>query len=104
MITDDQKPKQKDLQRFIVRYGKHWRSIGLELGLEECVLDEVTADDSGQSEWFRRILVKWIELGVEVTWRRLELAISNANRMSLSLEPLTASKKIHMLLHMYVHA
>ena len=44
-------------------------------------------------ECFRAILEKWLQLNVEVTWSNLELAITNANRESLGLPPLTTGKK-----------
>ena len=44
-------------------------------------------------ECFRATLEKWLQLNVGVTWADLELAITNANRESLGLQPLTTSKE-----------
>ena len=41
---------------------------------------------------FRVTLEKWLQLNVGVTWANLELAITNANRQSLGLQPLTTGK------------
>ena len=92
-ILDDQRPELKDLQRFLTDYCKHWRGTGLQLGLKASVLDLVEADYHELRECFRVTLDKWSHLNVEVTWGSLELAITNANRQSLGLPPLTTSKK-----------
>ena len=47
-------------------------------------------------ECFRKTLEKWLQLNVGVTWGNLELSITNANRESLSLQPLTTSKRFRM--------
>ena len=51
------------------------------------------ADYHIQSERFRVTLEKWLQLNVGVTWANLELAITNANRQILGLEPLTTGEK-----------
>ena len=92
-VLVDQRPESKDLQRFLTDYCKHWRDTGLQLGLKATVLDLVEAEYHELSERFRVTLDKWSHLNVEVTWGSLELAITNANRQSLGLPPLTTSKK-----------
>ena len=91
-MLDDQKPESRDLQRFLTDYCKHWRGIGLQLGLKTTVLDQVEADHHTLSERFRVTLEKWLQLNVRVTWGDLEFAITNANRESLGLQPLTSGK------------
>ena len=62
-------------------------------------------------ECFRVTLEKWSQLNVGVTWGNLELAITNVNRGSLGLEPLTAgkwyilyvAKLTKMVIHMYLN-
>ena len=93
MIIDNQRPESKDLQRFLTDYCKHWRGTGLQLGLKSSVLDQVEADCHTLSERFRVTLEKWLQLNVGVTWANLELTITNANRESLGLQPLTTGKK-----------
>ena len=75
-----------------------WRSIGLQLQLKTSVLDQVEADYHTQSERFRVTLEKWLQLNVAVTWAYLELAITNANRESLGLQPLMISKRYIIVL------
>jgi len=92
-ILDDQRPEPKDLQRFLTDYCEHWRDIGLQLGLKSVVLNQVASAHPMQDrECFRVTLEKWLQLNVGVTWENLELAITNANRESLGLEPLTTGK------------
>ena len=93
VVLDDQRPEHKDLNRFITSHCKHWRAIGLQLGLKSSVLDQVEADHYGLRERFRVTLERWLQLNVRATWANLELAITNANRESLDLLPLTTSKE-----------
>ena len=100
IILDDQRPESKDLQRFLTDYCKYWRDIGLLLGLKSPVLDLVASAHPMQDrECFRATLEKWLLLNVGVTWSNLELAITNAIRESLSLQPLTTGKKCKGMVH-----
>ena len=93
--VDDQRPESKDLYRFLTDYCKHWRGTGLQLGLKTSVLDQVASAHPMQDrECFRATLEKWLQLNVGVTWSNLELAITNAIRMSLGLPPLPTGKNI----------
>ena len=80
IALDDQRPKPVEFQNFLVHYGKHWRDIGLQLGLKAAVLDVVEANNKhSQTKCFRITLQKWLQMNVGVTWGNLELAITNAN-------------------------
>ena len=93
----------KDLQRFLTDFCKYWKDIGLLLGLKSSVLDLVASAHSMQDrECFRATLEKWLQLNVAVTWSNLELAITNANRESLGLQPLTSSKKYRGVLRTHL--
>jgi len=92
ILIGSQRPEPKDLQRFLTDYCKHWRGTDLHLDLKTSLLDQVEADYHTLSERFRVTLEKWLQLNVGVTWENLELAITNANRESLGLEPLTTSE------------
>ena len=93
-ITGSERPESNDLQRFLTHYCKLWRGVGLKLGLISAVLDEVaSAYPADNRECFRVTLEKWSQLNVGVTWGNLELAITNANRESLGLQPLPTSKR-----------
>ena len=60
------------------------------------------ADYHTLSERFRVTLEKWLQLNVGVTWANLELAITNANRESLGLQPLTTGKENVILLKCFL--
>ena len=92
-MLDNQRPESKDLQRFLTDYCEHWRATGLHLGLKASVLNQVEVDHHTMRERFRVTLEKWLQLNVGVTWGNLELAITNANRESLGLQPLTTGKE-----------
>ena len=96
MITThagDEKPKAKDYQWILTNYCIEWMSIGLQLNLEQIVLDVILADHPNNNrECFRLTLEKWLDMDVEATWSTLELAITNARRQKLGLKPLNASK------------
>ena len=53
-------------------------------------------------ECFRVTLEKWSQLNVGVTWTNLELAITNANRESLGLQPLATGKENMILLKCFL--
>ena len=57
------------------------------------------ADHHTLGERFRVTLEKWLQLNVGVTWSNLELAITNANRESLGIQPLTTGKKYEGVLY-----
>ena len=94
-------PESRDLHRFLTDYCKHWRGTGLQLGLNTSVLDQVEADYHTLSERFRVTLEKWLQMNVGVTWGNLELAITNANRESLGLQPLTTGKEYMIIATMF---
>ena len=93
-VTGNERPGSNDLHRFLTHHCKLWRGIGLKLGLISAVLDQVeSAHPTDHRECFRVTLEKWLQLNVGVTWGNLELAITNANRESLGLQPLPTSKR-----------
>ena len=54
----------------------------------------MASDNPNESrKCFGVTLEKWLKMNVEVTWGNLELAITNANRQNLDLQPLTAGKE-----------
>ena len=92
VYVGDKRPAPKDYQQFLTKYCLEWRSIGLQLGLEQDVLDVINADHLNQrKECFGLTLDKWLQLDTEATWSKLELAITNANRATLSIAPLDTS-------------
>lgn len=59
------------------------------MGLESCVLDNIAADHSPVQKCLEKTLDAWLKQDQDkATWGVLELAITNANRVKLGLEPL----------------
>ena len=80
----------KDLNRHVAKkYATDWYDIGIELGLEISVLDNIQLDNPQQSiTCFRKTLDKWLVLNTDdATWRTLEVALTNVNRAKLGLDP-----------------
>ena len=93
-ILDDSKPELKDFNKFLTEYANLWKDIGLELGIKPAVLSLVESSHfKDDRECLRATLQKWLQMNTGVTWKNLELAITNTTRAKLGLEPLQASKE-----------
>ncbi|XP_065900577.1 uncharacterized protein [Dysidea avara] len=68
------RPEEREFQTFLTVHCHYWRRIGLNLRLKPTVLDVVAADHV---------------TGDNATWHHLEIAITNARREELGLNPLT---------------
>ena len=79
----------RDLNRYVMKYATNWHDIGIELGLDLDVLDIIEKDHSQQSvKCFQKTLDKWLKLNtIDVTWKTLEVALTNVNRTNLGLNP-----------------
>jgi len=79
----------RDLNRYVTK--KHatlWRDVGLELNLEPSVLNTAeTNNPQDVVKCFEVVLDKWLNLTPNATWKELEVALTNANRMLLGLDP-----------------
>ena len=89
-----------ELNRFLTEYCRLWRSIGYKLGLEDAVLNNMQSDHCKHRENFTATLQKWLNQDVKPSWNTLELAITNAKREELNLEPLKESKKTDIYGHL----
>jgi len=87
--VEDDTPTMRDLNRYVInKYAANWKDVGLELGLEFDVLDVIERDNSQQSvACFQKTLDKWLRLTTTATWRTLEVALTNASRVKLHLDP-----------------
>jgi len=84
---------ENSVNEICTKYAASWRQIGLKLGLDASVLNNIEIDYHQQRNRFEETLRKWMKLaGNNATWGALELAITNANREELSLEALTKCK------------
>ena len=87
--TETEKPTMRDLNRYVTRkYASDWLDIGLELGLNHSVLKTIENDNPQRCvACLRNALDKWLELNTDATWKILEIAITNVNRLKLEMEP-----------------
>ena len=93
LLLADQVVDAKSLTEILTPYSRYWKQIGLELGLNASVLDNIEDDVSKQRDRFERTLEDWLKLDQQgATWGVLELAITNANRQYLQLPPLSKCK------------
>lgn len=89
----DERPTHKELNRILADYCEHWNAIGLHLDLRRPILKTIARDHPmDERECFRVTLDRWLEMDTNASWSTLELAITNANREKLGLDPLDASK------------
>jgi len=79
----------KHLNRYVTKkYAADWKDIGIELGLELDVLDIIERDNPQRSvACFQKTLDKWLKLTPTVTWKTLEVALTNVRRQQLGLNP-----------------
>lgn len=80
----------KDLNRYVAsKYAHDWHDIGIELGLEFDILNIIGKDHHQQSvTCFQKTLDRWLKLNSDdATWKALEIALTNVNRIKLGLEP-----------------
>ena len=84
----------KDLNRYVTRkYADDWYDIGLEVGLEFCSLKNIEKDNSQNSVvCLRETLDEWLKTG-DVTWKTLEIGLTNVNRVKLGLDPVNVNSK-----------
>ena len=76
----------------LTKYANLWRGVGLNLGLERYLLDNIDEDYQRQRQKFEGTLDAWIDKDQDnATWGVLELAITNANRAKLALGRLLES-------------
>ena len=79
----------RDLNRYVTKkHATMWRDVGLELKLKRSVLVTIALNNPQDSvNCFEEVLDKWLKLTPSATWKELEIALTNANRMQLGLDP-----------------
>ena len=105
--TENDTPTMRDLSRYVIKkYASDWKSIGLELGLDNHLLKNIKSDNPLNCvACLQETLEKWMDLNTEgVTWETLELALTNVNRANLKLDPVDdLFGKIMCLKYAYVY-
>ena len=86
------KADANDIEDILTDHCRLWRGVGLKLGLQASVLNNIEDDYSRIRKRFEKTLDAWMgQYGDNATWGTLELAITNANRVDLGLKPLSES-------------
>ena len=80
-----------ELNRYVLYIHAHkWKNIGMELGLEFDVLDEIESKHIHQNvHCFQKALNMWLKTISYPTWDTLEVAITNVHRAESGLLPVT---------------
>ena len=88
---EDGLPSMKGLNRYVVhKYASNWKDIALELDLSEPEIAIIEKDNQECVDCFRKTLQKWLDSAtLHATWKSLEVAITNAKRAQLCLDPVT---------------
>ena len=89
-FLENERPSVQDLNRYVTRkFATDWCDIGIELGLEIDVLNVIEKENCHQSVvCFQKTLNKWAMLNTNnATWKSLEVALTNVNRIKLGLGP-----------------
>ena len=83
-------PTMRDINRYVTRkHAADWKNIGIELGLKFATINIIESDHPLKSEdCFQAMINTWIETSTDnITWRALEVALTNVNRQQLDLDP-----------------
>ena len=105
IYIEDDVPSMRDLNRYVVhKCASEWEDIAFELGLDKQV-EIIKKDNRECKDCLRRTLQKWLDSSTPpATWKTLEVAITNAKRAQLFLDPVcdvygeNASCSVHGLL------
>ena len=77
----------RDLNRYL-KYAADWKDIGIQLGLEFNMLNNIARNNFQQAEYcVQEVLDKWLKVDPKATWKSLEVALTNVRRLQLGLDP-----------------
>ena len=88
--TENERPTMRDLNRYVIKkYANDWEDIGIELGLKFSMLRIIARDNPQQAVvCLRETLDEWLNFNTDdATWKTLEVALTNVNRVKLGLDP-----------------
>ena len=82
----------RDLNRYVIKkHAADWKDIGIELGLSFSEIKSVGMwrgrNRFGDKDSFRQILNDWLGENSDATWKAVEIALTNVNRLNLKLNP-----------------
>ena len=87
----------RDLHSNIVRqYAVHWERIGLELGLQQYDITNISENNSSRKQrqvevCCSQMLQKWLESDLSATWGKLDDAIKNI-KLPSTISPVSTDK------------
>ena len=87
--VETKKPTIEDLNSYVItKYATDWYNIGIELKADVHKLDIIKQDNPQKRiVYFEKILDQWLQSNSDdVTWRTLEVALTNVNRANLGLK------------------
>ena len=88
MVTGCKRPTHKELNRRVVhQYATCWYQIGIELGVQMEHLANIEIDHRKCVVRFHETLNTWLESNSFVSWKMLEIAITNVIRTENGLKP-----------------
>ena len=94
----------EDLNSYVItKYANNWYNIGKELKADVHKLDNIKQDHPQQSiVCFEKTLSQWLQSNSDdVTWRTLEVALTNVNRANLGLKSVDVNgKDIFVIVHL----
>ena len=82
-----------ELNRYVVyTHAIKWKNIGIELGLEFDVIEEIEAKyNNDKVHCFQKALHMWLKKEAPCpSWNTLEVAITNVNRTESGLDPVAS--------------
>ena len=90
-VIGDLPPSVIEINRHVIQpHAPHWKDIGLELDLSYDALVIIETDNPNKCvQCFEATLAKWLKANPHPTWTVLEVAITNARRKYLDLNPVT---------------
>ena len=86
--AENEKPTMKDINRYTMKFADCWKGIALELELEPSVIKAIKNNHQHDCKaCLQAVIEKWLMLNSNATWKTLEVALTNVNRLNLGLDP-----------------
>ena len=96
----------EDLNSYVItKYATDWYNIGIELSADVHKLDIIKQDNPQKNiVCFEKTLNQWLQSNSDdVTWRTLEIALTNVNRANLGLKSVDViGKNIFVIVHVNI--
>lgn len=68
----------------IPQHASQWKEIGLQLGLQTCLLEAIERGNPTNCDWCcERMLQKWLEVTINATWKQLFDSVGHSNKSNI---------------------